>query len=141
MILITDGEESCKGDAKKAAAESGFGPRFTLNIVGFTLTGQATEAELGALAGSTGGRYYSAQDGAAALARGPARGAAQTAVRHSGCVREGPCFRPDQRAQPRVAPGTYRIRIDAFGQTLEESLTIVANQTTISSWEWKATGS
>ena len=50
---------------RTAAAEAlkASGLDVTLNIVGFTLTGEAIEAELGTLAGSTGGRYYSAQDG------------------------------------------------------------------------------
>ena len=102
----------------------------TLNIVGFTLTGEAVEKELGTLAGSTGGRYYSAQDGAqlsravklAALNRLPydildASGKIIVSGQTSELSRELP-------------PGKYRIRIDALGQVLEEPLTIVANQTT-----------
>ncbi len=132
VILITDGEESCKGDAKAAAAEiQASGVNVTLNIVGFTLTGETVEAELGALAGSTGGRYYSAQDGEqlsravklAALNRLPydildASGKIIVSGQTSELSRELP-------------PGKYRIRIDALGQVLEEPLTIVANQTTI----------
>jgi hypothetical protein len=131
VILITDGEESCKGDAKAAAAElQGSGLNVTLNIVGFTLTGEAVEAELGALAGSTGGRYYGAQDGEqlsravklAALQRLPydildASGKVLVSGQTSELSRELP-------------PGKYRIRIDALGQILEEPLTIVADQTT-----------
>jgi Ca-activated chloride channel family protein len=59
-----DGEESCKGDLKAAAAtlkESGLD--VTLNIVGFTLTGQAVKGQLTTLAGSTGGRYFGASSG------------------------------------------------------------------------------
>jgi hypothetical protein len=131
VILITDGEESCKGDAKAAATEiQASGVNVTLNIVGFTLTGEAVEAELGALAGSTGGRYYSAQDGEqlsravklAALNRLPydildATGKILVSGQTSELSRELP-------------PGKYRIRIDALGQVLEEPLTIVPNQTT-----------
>jgi hypothetical protein len=64
VILITDGEESCHGDPVAAARtlkESGID--LTLNIVGFTLTGQQVQRDLSSLAQSTGGRYYSAQDG------------------------------------------------------------------------------
>jgi hypothetical protein len=99
--------------------------------VGFTVTGRTVEAELGALAGSTGGRYYSAQDGAelsravrlAALQRLPYEildGAGRVLVsgETSDLSRELP-------------PGQYRIRIDALGQRLEESVTIVADQTTV----------
>jgi hypothetical protein len=131
VILITDGEESCKGDAKAAAAElKASGLNVTLNIVGFTLTGESVEAELGALAGSTGGRYYGAQDGEqlsravklAALQRLPydiltASGQVLVSGQTSELSRELP-------------PGKYRIRIDALGQILEEPLTIVADQTT-----------
>lgn len=131
VILITDGVESCKGDAKAAAAEiQASGVDVTLNIVGFTLTGEAVENELGTLAGSTGGRYYGAQDGAqlsravmlAALNRLPydildASGKVLVSGQTSELSRELP-------------PGKYRIRIDALGQVLEEPLTIVPNQTT-----------
>ncbi len=130
VILITDGEESCKGDAKAAAAElQASGLNVTLNIVGFTLTGETAVAELSALAGSTGGRYYSAQDGAqlsravmlAALNRLPydifdAAGKLLVSGQTSELSRELP-------------PGKYRIRIDALGQVLEEPLTIVPDQT------------
>ena len=131
VILITDGEESCKGDAKAAAAEiQASGVNVTLNIVGFTLTGETAVAELTALAGSTGGRYYSAQDGEqlsravklAALNRLPydildASGKILVSGQTSELSRELP-------------PGTYKLRIDALGQVLEEPVTIVPNQTT-----------
>jgi hypothetical protein len=132
VILITDGEESCKGDAKAAAAElQASGLNLTLNIVGFTLTGENAVAELTALAGSTGGRYYSAQDGAqlsravklAALNRLPydifdASGKLLVSGQTSELSRELP-------------PGKYRIRIDALGQVLEGPLTIIADRTTM----------
>jgi Ca-activated chloride channel family protein len=132
VILITDGEESCKGDPKAAAAEiAASGVDVTLNIVGFTLKGETVENELGTLAGSTGGRYYSAQDGSqlsravmlAALNRLPydifdASGKVLVSGQTSELSRE-------------LAPGKYKIRIDALGQVLEEPLTIVPDQTTI----------
>jgi hypothetical protein len=69
VVLITDGEESCNGDAAAAARElKESGLDVTLNIVGFTLTGKEVEHQLGTLAEATGGRYYSAQSGDA-LAR------------------------------------------------------------------------
>jgi hypothetical protein len=131
VILITDGEESCKGDARQAAAEiAASGVGVTLNIIGFTLTGEAAEAELGALAGSTGGRYYSAQDGAqlsravklAALSRLP-----YDILDSSGKVLVSGQTSELSRELP---PGKYRIRIDALGQVLEEPLTVVPGQTT-----------
>jgi len=65
VVLITDGEESCKGDfaaAAKTLKDSGVDVR--LNIVGFTLSNVKAQADLKGLAQSTGGRYYSAQNGA-----------------------------------------------------------------------------
>jgi hypothetical protein len=134
VILITDGEESCKGDAQTAATQiANSGVNVTLNIVGFTITGETVEAELGTLAGSTGGRYYSAQDGVqlsramllAALHRLPydifdSTGKLLVSGQTSELSRELP-------------PGKYRIRIDALGQTLEEQLTIVPDRTTLMS--------
>jgi hypothetical protein len=131
VILITDGEESCKGDPRAAAAQlQASGLNLTLNIVGFTVTGQATEAELGALAGSTGGRYYSAQDGPqlaravllAALHRLP-----YDILDGSGRVLVSGQTSELSRELP---PGQYRLRIDALGQVLEEPITIVPDQTT-----------
>jgi hypothetical protein len=133
VILITDGEESCGGDAKAAAAQfAGPDVNVVLNIVGFTLTGEQVAAQLGQLAGSTGGRYYSAQDGAqlsravklAALNRLPydVLDASGGEVLVSGHTSE---------LSRELAPGKYRIRIDALGQVLEDSLTIVANETTL----------
>jgi hypothetical protein len=131
VILITDGEESCKGDPRAAADQlKGAGLNLTLNIVGFTLTGQATEAELGALAGSTGGRYYGAQDGPQ-LARAVMLAALQRLpydiLDGSGRVLVSGQTSELSRELP---PGAYRIRIDALGQVLEEPITIVPDQTT-----------
>jgi hypothetical protein len=131
VILITDGEESCKGDSKQAAAEiAASGIDVTLNIVGFTLTGEAVEAELAALAGSTGGQYYAAQDGAelsravklAALSRLP-----YDILDSSGNILVSGQTSEISRELP---PGKYRIRVDALGQVLEDSLTILPDQTT-----------
>jgi hypothetical protein len=115
VILITDGEESCKGDAKAAATElQAAGLNVTLNIVGFTQTGESAAAELSALAGSTGGCYYSRQDGEqlsrtvklAALQRLP-----YDILDASGKVLVSGQTRELSRELP---PGDYRIRIDAL---------------------------
>ncbi|MGD0008241.1 MAG: hypothetical protein ABSE93_06835, partial [Terriglobia bacterium] len=69
VIVITDGEESCHGDPVKAAAQlKASGLDITLNIVGFTLTGQAVQKQLGGFAQATGGHFYAADSGPA-LAR------------------------------------------------------------------------
>jgi len=66
VIVITDGEESCHGDPVKAAAQlKASGLDITLNIVGFTLTGQAVQKQLGGFAQATGGRFYAADNGPA----------------------------------------------------------------------------
>ncbi len=131
VVLITDGEESCKGDAKAAAAEiQASGVNVTLNIVGFTLTGAAVEAELGALAGSTGGRYYAAQDGAQ-LSRA-VKLAALHRLPYDILDKSGKVLVSGQTSElsRELPPGEYRIRVDALGQALEEPLTIVPDQTT-----------
>jgi Mg-chelatase subunit ChlD len=69
VILITDGEESCKGDPPAAAKQlQASGIDVTLNVVGFTLTDKKVLAQLTAFAEATGGRYFAAQSGEA-LAR------------------------------------------------------------------------
>jgi hypothetical protein len=69
VIVITDGEESCHGDPVKAAAQlKASGLDITLNIVGFTVTGQSVQKQLGSFAQATGGHFYAADSGPA-LAR------------------------------------------------------------------------
>jgi hypothetical protein len=131
VILITDGEESCGGDARAAAAQiQASGANVTLNIVGFTLTGAAVEAELGTLAGATGGRYYSARDGAQ-LARA-VKLAALNRLPYDIIDKSGRVLVSGQTSElsRELPPGEYRIRIDALGQVLDEPLAITANETT-----------
>lgn len=131
VMLITDGEESCKGNAKTAAKEiKGSGVNLTLNIVGFTLTSEAVKQELGTLASSTGGHYYSAQDGAQ-LARAIKLAALQR-LPYDVFDQSGKLFASGQTSElsRELPPGQYRVRIDALGQKLEDSLSIVPNETT-----------
>ena len=66
VILITDGEESCKGDTVKAAAElKASGLDIRLNIVGFALKNPTTQKQLAGFSQATGGLFYSADSGAA----------------------------------------------------------------------------
>lgn len=131
VILITDGEESCKGDAKKAAETlKASGLDLTLNIVGFTLTGEKVEAELGGLAASTGGQYYGAQDGeqlARAVLLASLHRLPYDILDSSGRVLVSGQTSELSRELP---PGKYRIRIDALGQVLEEALSISPERTT-----------
>ena len=131
VILITDGEESCKGNAKTAAAEiRKSGVKVALNIVGFTLTGKAVESELAGLAGSTGGRYYSAQDGAQ-LSRA-VKFAALSRLPYDLFDGSGKLLASGQTSElsRELPPGEYRVRVEALGQRLEEPLIIVPDQTT-----------
>lgn len=66
VILITDGEESCKGDFASAQdILQASAIELNLNIVGFTLNNAPAEALLTGLAESTGGHYYGAANGEA----------------------------------------------------------------------------
>ncbi len=66
VILITDGEESCKGDPVKAAAElKASGLDLRLNIVGFAVTNPKTQKDLTGFSQATGGMFYAAQSGEA----------------------------------------------------------------------------
>ena len=132
VMLITDGEESCKGNAKTAAKEiKASGVNLTLNIVGFTLTSEAVKKELGTLAGSTGGHYYSAQDGAQ-LARAIKLAALQR-LPYDVFDESGKLLASGQTSEfsRELPPGKYRIRVDALGQMLEEPLAITANESTV----------
>ena len=131
VMLITDGEESCKGNAKAAAKEiKASGVNLTLNIVGFTLTSEAVKKELGTLAGSTGGHYYSAQDGAQ-LARAIKLAALQR-LPYDVFDASGKLIASGQTSElsRELPPGKYRIRLDALGQRLEDQVTIAPNETT-----------
>ncbi len=131
VILITDGEESCKGDATAAAAElKASGLDVTLNIVGFTLTGKEVEAELTTLAGSTGGRYYGAQDGAQ-LSRALMLASLQR-LPYDVIDAAGQVIVSGQTSQlgRELPPGKYSIQVHALEQELEAPVTIVPDQTT-----------
>jgi hypothetical protein len=65
VILITDGEESCKGDTVKAAADlKASGMDIRLNIVGFALNNPKVQKDLSGFSQATGGLFYSADNGA-----------------------------------------------------------------------------
>jgi hypothetical protein len=132
VILITDGEESCKGNPQSAAREiKASGVKVTLNIVGFTLTGKQVESELGGFAASTGGQYYGAQDGQQ-LSRA-IRLAALQHVPYDVLDTSGKVVASGESSElSRELPsGDYRVRIEALGQKLEQSVTIVPGQTTV----------
>lgn len=131
VILITDGEESCQGDPKTAAAKiKASGLNVSLNIVGFTLTGKTVEAQLGALASSTGGRYYGAQDGAQ-LSRALKMAALQR-LPYDILDSSGRMLVSGETSElsHELAPGAYRVRMNVLGQVLEEPVTIAPDQTT-----------
>jgi hypothetical protein len=130
VILITDGEESCKGDLKTAAQTlKSSAVHLTLNIVGFTIQGKATEEQLGGLAEATGGRYYRAQNGGeltralmlASVNRLPFE-VFDTAGKLVATAQTSPLGLE-------LPPGDYRVVVHALGQDLEERVTIVAEKT------------
>jgi hypothetical protein len=66
VVVLTDGQETCRGDpageiAKLAAA----GLNVTVNIVGFTLGDVKVKEAYGNWVKATGGKYYDANDGSA----------------------------------------------------------------------------
>ncbi len=66
IILVSDGEETCKADPcalGKELEEAGID--FTVHVVGFDLPEGKARAQLQCLATSTGGRYVEARDAAA----------------------------------------------------------------------------
>jgi von Willebrand factor type A domain/Squalene-hopene cyclase C-terminal domain len=130
VILITDGEESCKGDLKTAAQTlKTSAVHLTLNIVGFTIQGKATEEQLGGLAEATGGRYYRAQNGSeltralmlASVNRLPFE-VFDTSGKSVATAQTSPLG-------VELPPGDYRVVVHALGQDLEERVTIVAEKT------------
>lgn len=131
VILITDGEESCHGNAKAAAARlKSSGVNVTLNIVGFTLRGKAVAAQLRALASASGGRYYSATNGQQ-LSRALALAAMQH-IPYEVLDASGNTVISGQASDlgKELPPGDYRVRVHIMGQDLEARAMIVANQTT-----------
>jgi len=66
VILITDGEESCKGDPVKAAAElKASGLDIRLNIVGFAVTNPQALKDLAGFAQAGNGQFYAVLSGQA----------------------------------------------------------------------------
>ena len=130
VILITDGEESCKGDIKAAAQTlKDADVHVTLNIVGFTLQGKAVEEQLGGLAEATGGRFYPAQNGSEltrALMLASVNRLPYEVFDSSGKLAASAQTGALGQELP---PGDYRVVVHALGQDLEERVTIVAEKT------------
>lgn len=63
VILVSDGEETCKLDpcAVGTALEKS-GVDFTAHVIGFDVTDATHQAQLRCLASTTGGRYFNARD-------------------------------------------------------------------------------
>lgn len=63
VVVLTDGEETCRGDPAQEIAElAAEGLDVVVNIVGFTLGDDAVKAEYSSWVKSTDGNYYDAQD-------------------------------------------------------------------------------
>ena len=125
VILITDGEESCKGDVKAAVqAIRDSNLAVAVNIIGFTLTGRQTRAQLTTLAEGTGGHYYAAQSGEA-LARALLLAAVEkfpyVISDESGTV----VVRGEAGGPPDELPaGNYVVAVRAGDQDLKEKVTL-----------------
>jgi Ca-activated chloride channel family protein len=119
VILITNGEESCKGDMIKAAAElKASGQRVLLQIDGLTLTGHRAVVQLSALAGSTGGRFYAASTGEA-LARALLIAAIEKFPYSVFDAAGRLVTSGDAGGAPgELAPGTYKVVVKAGDQSL-----------------------
>lgn len=64
IVLVTDGEESCGGEPRKAGPKlAALGVPLRLDIIGFTLTGSRIAGDMRTFAGATGGRFFTAADG------------------------------------------------------------------------------
>jgi hypothetical protein len=100
----------------------------TLNMVGFTLTGQAAKTQLSALAGSTGGRYFTAANGNE-LANAIRLAALPRCHSASRCVRARVVLSGKLGARPRAPRTILGIRITAPGA--EDKLTIAPNHLTM----------
>jgi len=127
VVLITDGEESCKGDVKAAAQQIRQSSLDVMvNIVGFTLTGKQTQEELATLAEGTGGHYYAAQSGEA-LARALLIAAVEKfpfEIRDSSgkvLVKGEAGGAPEE-----LPPGDYAVVITAGDQVLTQQVTVVS---------------
>ncbi|MDQ7842822.1 MAG: VWA domain-containing protein [Armatimonadota bacterium] len=132
IVLITDGEESCRGDPAKAAAQmKAAGLDVTLNIVGFTLKGQQAERQLATFAGATGGRYYSAPSGAA-LARA-LRLATTDRFPYKIFDTAGRVVAQGEAGDlgDELPPGRYKVVVQAADDTLTANVTVVADQTAV----------
>lgn len=78
VILVSDGEETCKLDPCKVGAElEARGVDFTAHVIGFDVPDPKHQAQLRCLAEATGGRYLNARD---ARSLGAALGALATAT-------------------------------------------------------------
>ncbi len=129
VILITDGEETCRGDSAKAAEQlKNSGVDVTLYIVGFTIKGKQVEQQLTTFAEATGGRYYSAQSGEA-LARALLLAAVERfpykVFDASGrLVAKGEAGSPADE----LPPGEYQVVVQAADQVLTKRVTVTADR-------------
>jgi hypothetical protein len=132
VVLITDGEESCRGSLPAAIEHlRTAGVDLTLNIVGFTLNTRTANEQLGALAAATGGQYVSAQSGAA-LARAVTL-ATLRSLPFEVFDRTGHLVAAGETSPLglELPPGDYRVVVKAPEQELAATVTIAARANTV----------
>jgi hypothetical protein len=131
VVLITDGEESCKGDAARAAADlKASGLDIRLNIVGFALKNPKTQSDLSTFAQSTGGLFYSAQTGEA-LSEALLVAAIDTfpyAV-YDAAGKVATAGEAGSPAMP-LPPGDYKVVVNAGGRELTKNVRVSLAQAT-----------
>lgn len=133
VVLITDGEETCRGDPVVAAQQlKDSGIDITLHIVGFTIKGKKVEQQLTAFAETTGGRYFSAQSGKE-LARALLI-AAVDKLPYTIFDAAGKQVGKGETGDPReeLPPGKYKVVVQAVDQELvAENVSIASNKETM----------
>ena len=127
VVVITDGEDTCKGDPVTAARQlKDSGLDVTLNIVGFTLKGKTVQDQLTTLAESTGGRYYGAQSGEA-LARALWIATIDTFPYTIFDATGKQVAKGDAGAPPlELEPGEYKVVVKAADQELTDQVMVTS---------------
>ena len=132
VVVITDGEDTCKGDPVAAARQlETSGIDVTLNIVGFTLKGKKVQERRPRWPNRPAGGYYGAQSGEA-LARALWIAALEKFPYAIFDAAGKQIATGDAGAAPvELEPGEYRVVVKAADQELVEQVTVVPTGDTV----------